>query len=64
MSIFNIKHHERYVLVVIVELLGFVAELCLDLDDAVEGLVGEHRLEPDVQLEEGGRIAFVQGDVV
>ena len=64
MSIFNIKHHERDVLVVVVELLGLVAELSLDLDDAVEGLVGQHRLEPDVQLEEGGGVALVQGDVM
>ena len=60
MSIFDIEHHEGDVLIVVVEFLGFVAEFSLDLDDAVEGLVGDHRLEPDVQFEEGGGVTTVQ----
>ena len=59
MAIFDIEHHQRNVLVVIVKFLGFVAELSLNLDDAVEGLVGDHRLEPDVQLQKGGRVGFI-----
>ena len=64
MSVFDVEHHEGDVLVVVIELLGLVAELGLHLDDAVEGLVGDHRLEPDVELEESGGIGLVQGDVV
>ena len=50
MAVFYIKHHKSDILVIIVKLLGLVAELSLHLDDAVEGLVGDHRLEPDIQL--------------
>jgi len=62
--VFHIKHHQRNVLVIIVKLLGLVAKLGLHLDDAVEGLVGDHRLEPDVQLEEGSRVTTVQSHLV
>ena len=55
MSVFDVEHHEGDVLVVVVELLGLVAELGLHLDDAVEGLVGDQRLVPDVKLQEGRR---------
>ena len=61
MSVFDVEHHEGDVLVVVVELLGLVAELGLHLDDAVEGLVGDHGLEPDIQLQEGSRVTAVQG---
>jgi len=64
LSIFHIKHHESNVLVIIVKLLGLVAELSLHLDDAVEGLVGDHRLEPDIQLQEGSRVTAVQSHLV
>ena len=60
MAIFDVKHHHGNVLVIIVELLRLVAELGLDLNDAVEGLVGDHGLEADVQLEEGGGVGLVQ----
>lgn len=50
LAVFHIEHHESNVLVIVVKLLGLVAELRLDLDDAVKGLVGDHSLEPDVQL--------------
>ena len=59
MAIFDIEHHQRDVLIVVVKFLGFVAELRLNLDDAVEGLVGDHRLEPDVQLQKGGGVGFI-----
>ena len=59
MAVFYIKHHKSDILVIIVKLLGLVAELRPDLDDAVEGLVGDHRLEPDVQFEEGRRVTAV-----
>ena len=59
MTIFDIEHHEGDVLIVVVEFLWFVAELSPDLDDAVEGLVGDHRLEPDVQLQEGGGMGLI-----
>ena len=59
LAVFHIKHHESDVLVIIVKLLGLVAELSLHLDDAVEGLVGDHRLEPDVQLQEGGGMGLI-----
>ena len=64
MSIFDIEHHEGDVLIVVVEFLGFVAEFSLDLDDAVEGLVGDHRLEPDVQLQKSSGVCFIQADMV
>ena len=60
MAIFDVKHHHGNVLIIIVELLRLVAELGLDLNDAVEGLVGDHGLEADVQLEEGGGVGLVQ----
>ena len=50
LAVFHIKHHESNVLVIIIKLLGLVAELRLDLDDAVKGLVGDHSLESDIQL--------------
>ena len=50
MTVFHIKHHESDVLVVVIELLGLVTELCPHLDDAVEGLVCDHCLESDIQL--------------
>ena len=60
MSILDIKHHQSDVLVIIVKLLRLVAELGSHFDDAVEGLVGDHGLEPDVELEEGGGVGLVQ----
>ena len=50
MAIFDVEHHQCNVLIIVVELLGLVAELGPDFDDTVEGLVGDHRLEPDIQL--------------
>jgi len=64
LTVFHIKHHESYVLVIIVKLLGLVAKLGLHLDDAVEGLVGDHGLEPDIQLQEGSRVTAVQGHLM
>ena len=64
MTIFDIEHHEGDVLIVVVEFLWFVAEFSPDLDDAVEGLVGDHRLEPDVELQKGGGVRFIQADMV
>ena len=63
MTIFDIEHHEGDVLIVVVEFLWFVAELSPDLDDAVEGLVGDHSLEPDIQLQEGSRVTAVQSNL-
>ena len=60
MSVFHIKHHESNVLVIVIKLLGLVAELGLHLDDAVEGLVGDHSLEPDIQLQEGSWVTAIQ----
>ena len=64
MTVFDVEHHECNVLIVVVEFLWFVAELSPDFDDAVEGLVGDHRLEPDVQLQEGGGVGLIQADMV
>ena len=64
MAIFDIEHHQGDVLIVVVKFLGFVAELRLNFDDAVESLVGDHRLEPDVQLQKGGGVRFIQADMV
>ena len=64
MTVFYIKHHESNVLIIIVELFGLVAELCPHLDDAVKGLIGDHGLEPDVELKEGGGLAPVEDHLV
>ena len=50
-----VEHHDSDVLVVIVVFLRLVHELRLHLDYAVEGLVGDQRLVPDVKLQEGRR---------
>ena len=63
MTVFHIKHHESDVLVVVIELLGLVTELCPHLDDAVEGLVRDHCLESDIQLQEGRWVTAIQGDL-
>ena len=60
MSIFDIKHHESNILIIIVKLLGLVAELCPHFDDAVKGLVGNHCLKPDIQLKEGSGVSLVE----
>ena len=54
-AVVDVKHHDSDVLVVIVVLLWLVHELRLHLDYAVEGLVGDQRLVPDVKLQEGRR---------
>ena len=54
-AVVDVKHHDSDVLVVIVVLLRLVHELRLHLDYAVEGLVGDQRLVPDVKLQEGCR---------
>ena len=46
-----VKHHNCYVRVLIVIFSALVHELCLDLDHAIEGLVGDKSLVPNVQLE-------------
>ena len=52
-AVVDVEHHDCNVLVVVVVLLRLVHELCLHLDDAVKGLVGDQSLVSDVQLEEG-----------
>ena len=37
----NVEHHDCNVLVLVVSLLALVEELCLHLDETVEGLVGD-----------------------
>ena len=64
MSVFYVKHHEGYVFIVIVKLFGLVAELGPHFDDTVECLVGDHGLEPDVELEEGGGLGLVEDHMV
>ena len=59
-----IKHHHCYVRVLIVEFSTLVHELCLDLDDAVEGLVGDKSLVPNVQLEHGCRMCSVNNRMI
>ena len=51
-AVIDVEHHDRNVLIVIVVLLRLVHELSLDLDDAVEGLVGDQSLVADVQLQQ------------
>ena len=64
MSVFYVKHHEGYIFIVIVKLFRLVAELGPHFDDTVECLVGDHGLEPDVELEEGGGLGLVEDHVV
>ena len=37
----NIEHHDSDVFILVVRLLALVEELCLHLDETVEGLVGD-----------------------
>ena len=37
----DIKHHDSDVFILVVRLLALVEELCLHLDETVEGLVGD-----------------------
>ena len=60
----DVKHHDRYVRVLIVEFSALVHELCLDLYDAVEGLVGDEGLVPDVHLQHGCRMCPVNNGMV
>ena len=54
-AVIDVEHHDGNVLIVVVVLLRLVHELRLHLDYAVEGLVGDQRLVPDVKLQEGRR---------
>ena len=45
----DVEHHDGDVLVLVVGLLALVEELCLNLDQAVEGLVGDQGPVPDTQ---------------
>ena len=60
----DVKHHDRYVRVLIVEFSALVHELSLDLDDAVKGLVGDEGLVPDVQLQQRCRMSFVDNCMI
>lgn len=60
----NVKHHDCNVRVLIVELSTLVHELCLHLDDAVEGLVGDKGLVADVKLQQGSRMGAVDHGMV
>ena len=60
----NVKHHDCNVRVLIVELSTLVHELCLHLDDAVEGLVGDKGLVADVKLQQGSRMGTVDHGMV
>jgi hypothetical protein len=51
-SVADVEHHNGDVLVLVVELARLVHELGLDLDETVEGLVGDEGLVPDVQLQQ------------
>ena len=48
-----VKHHHCNVRVLIVIFSTLVHELCLDLDHAIERLVGDKSLVSNVQLEHG-----------
>ena len=45
----DVEHHDGDVLVLVVGLLALVEELCLHLDQAVEGLVGDQGPVPGTQ---------------
>ena len=45
----DVEHHDGDVLVLVVGLLALVEELCLNLDQAVEGLVGDQGPVPGTQ---------------
>ena len=55
----DVKHHNCNIFILIVVITTLVHELCLDLDDAVEGLVGDECLVPGVQLQQSCRVGFV-----
>ena len=49
-AVVDVEHHDCNVFVIVVVLLRLVHDLCLHLDDAVKGLVGDQCLVPDIQL--------------
>ena len=59
-SVMNVEHHNSEVFIVIVELPALVPELCLHLDNTVEGVGGDEGLVPAVQLQQGGGVRPVQ----
>ena len=64
MSIFDVKHHEGYIFIVVVELFWFVAEFSPYFYDAVKCLVSDHGLKADVKLQECRRMSFVELDMM
>ena len=56
-SMIDIKHHHRDVFILIVGLRALVEELCLYLDQAVEGLVGDESSVASVQLHQQSRVS-------
>ena len=46
----DVEHHHCYVRILVIVFSTLVHELRLDLDDTVEGLVGDESLVPNVQL--------------
>ena len=60
----NVKHHDCNVWVFIVKLSTLVHELCLHLDDAVEGLVGDKGLVADIKLQQGSWMGAVDYGMV
>ena len=60
----DVEHHHGDILILVVVLLALVLELRLDLDEAVEGLVGHEGLVSGVQLDEESRVRPVDDGLV
>ena len=60
----DVEHHHCYVRILVIVFSTLVHELRLDLDDTVEGLVGDESLVPNVQLEHGCRVCSVDNCMV
>ena len=60
----DVEHHHGDIFILVVVLLALVLELRLDLDEAVEGLVGHEGLVSGVQLDKEGGVGPVDDGLV
>ena len=60
----DVEHHDCYVRVLIVKFSTLVHKLSLHFDDAIERLIGDKGLVPNVKLEHGGWVGSVNNCMI